>query len=240
MTTDAAGPEFDGPALDQLAGMAELGPSRWRKLPVEIEAWRVQTHNLAEVAAWCSGVAYDDETPWDHSTGAVIMPDGRFAHVGYRNWGVIIPALEGDMLAKFGWWVIKGEAGEFYPCDPGVFEQTCEPADAPQTLAEASEAMLPSTGEPPGKLAHVEVKGFRDLGVVRVSESTLGGVAMLRAVDADGAVAEFPASSLHFITWLPEGVELAAEPRRALTPGSHHDVHDGYRDRGDWAGDGPW
>ena len=143
MTTDAAGPEFDGPALDQLAGMAELGPSRWRKLPVEIEAWRVQTHNLAEVAAWCSGVAYDDETPWDHDTGAVIMPDGRFAHVGYRNWGVIIPALEGDMLAKFGWWVIKGEAGEFYPCDPGVFEQTCEPADAPQTLAEASEAMLP-------------------------------------------------------------------------------------------------
>ena len=116
-----------------------------------------------------------------------------------------------------------------------------EEDEPPQTLAEASEAMLPTPDEtPPGRLAHVEVKGFRDLGVVRVSESTLGGVAMLRAVDADGAVAEFPASSLHFITWLPEGVELAAEPRRALTPGSHHDVHDGYRDRGDWAGDGPW
>ena len=106
-------------------------------------------------------------------------------------------------------------------------------------MASRYATMLPAP-EPEGRLAHVEVKGFRDLGVVRVSESTLGGVAMLRAVDADGAVAEFPASSLHFITWLPEGAELAAEPRRALTPGSHHDVHDGYRDRGDWAGDGPW
>ena len=160
MTTDAAGPEFDGPALDQLAGMAELGPSRWRKLPVEIEAWRVQTHNLAEVAAWCSGVAYDDETPWDHSTGAVIMPDGRFAHVGYRNWGVIIPALEGDMLAKFGWWVIKGEAGEFYPCDPGVFEQTYEAASAePSALGAAYSAAFTPAQPPP---AVPDGNGYRD------------------------------------------------------------------------------
>ena len=102
-----------------------------------------------------------------------------------------------------------------------------------QTLAEASEAMLPSIDDPPGKLAHVEVKGFRDLGVVRVSESTLGGVAMLRAVDADGAVAEFPASSLHFITWLPEGA-TEADVRRALPAG------DGFGERGEWDGTGPW
>lgn len=93
------------------------------------------------------------------------------------------------------------------------------PVPEPQTLAEASEAMLPALDDPPGKLAHVEVKGFRDLGIVRVSESVLGGVAMLRAESADGAVAEFPASSLHFITWLPEGAGLPAEPRRALAAG---------------------
>ena len=112
-------------------------------------------------------------------------------------------------------------------------------AGPPQTLAEASEAMLPSTGEPPGKLAHVEVKGFRDLGVVRVSESTLGGVAMLRAESADGAVAEFPASSLHFITWLPEGA-TEADVRRALPAGAAHDAHDGFGDRDGWDGEGPW
>ena len=113
-----------------------------------------------------------------------------------------------------------------------------EEDEPPQTLAEASEAMLPAT-EPEGRLAHVEVKGFRDLGVVRVSESTLGGVAMLRAESADGAVAEFPASSLHFITWLPEGA-AEADVRRALPAGAAHDVHDGFGDRDDWAGDGPW
>ena len=117
----------------------------------------------------------------------------------------------------------------------GILQQAPEP----QTLAEASEAMLPALDEPPGKLAHVEVKGFRDLGVVRVSESTLGGVAMLRAVDADGAVAEFPASSLHFITWLPEGA-TEADVRRALPAGAAHDVHDGFGDRDGWDGEGPW
>lgn len=90
-----------------------------------------------------------------------------------------------------------------------------------------------------GKLAHVEVKGFRDLGVVRVSESVLGGVAMLRAESADGAVAEFPASSLHFITWLPEGA-TEADVRRALPAGAAHDVHDGFGDRDGWDGEGPW
>jgi hypothetical protein len=131
MPDETEGFQPDGSAMGRLADLAGItAPSRWRKLPVEIEAWRVQTHNLAEVAAWCGGVAYNDETPWDHGTGAVVMPDGHHAHVGYRNWGVIVPTLEGDMLAKFGWWIIKGVKGEFYPCDPGVFEATYEPAQA--------------------------------------------------------------------------------------------------------------
>jgi len=35
-----------------------------------------------------------------------------------------IPTLEGDHLAKHGDWIIKGIAGEFYPCKPDIFEQT--------------------------------------------------------------------------------------------------------------------
>ena len=103
--------------------------SYYRKKPVVIEAQRVQTHNLAEMADWCNGVAYTDETPWDYSAGAVVMPDGHYAHVGHRDWGVIVTTLEGDMLARYGWWIIKGVKGEFYPCDPEIFEATYEPVD---------------------------------------------------------------------------------------------------------------
>jgi transcriptional regulator with XRE-family HTH domain len=94
-------------------------------------------------------------------------------------------------------------------------------------LGVSAASLLPDTAPPParGRLARVEVKGFRDLGIVRVTESTLAGEAMLRAETEDGAVAEFPASSLHFITWLPEGVKAPA----ALTmrePASFGDYDD--------------
>lgn len=105
--------------------------SYFRKKPVTVEARRVQTHNLDEMAAWCGGVAYTENTRWDHDAGAVVMPDGHYAHVRYRDWGVIVPTLEGDMLARYGWWIIKGVKGEFYPCDPDILEQTYEPVSQP-------------------------------------------------------------------------------------------------------------
>jgi hypothetical protein len=42
--------------------------------------------------------------------------------------GIVIPTLEGDHLARVGDWIIKGVAGEFYPCKPDIFEQTYEKA----------------------------------------------------------------------------------------------------------------
>jgi len=41
----------------------------------------------------------------------------------------IIMTLEGDHTVSDGDFVIKGVAGEFYPCKPGIFEQTYEPAE---------------------------------------------------------------------------------------------------------------
>ena len=38
--------------------------------------------------------------------------------------GLEIPTLEGTMRADVGDWIIKGVAGEFYPCKPAVFEAT--------------------------------------------------------------------------------------------------------------------
>lgn len=40
--------------------------------------------------------------------------------------GLSINTLEGKMLAKPGDYIIKGVAGEFYPCKPDIFEQTYE------------------------------------------------------------------------------------------------------------------
>ena len=57
---------------------------------------------------------------------------------------------------------------------------------------------------------------------------------MLRAESADGAVAEFPASSLHFITWLPEGVQAPAREEPAAIGSDDGDPDEpGMRSRSD-------
>ena len=43
--------------------------------------------------------------------------------------GIIIPTLEGEHLASWGDWIIKGVEGEFYPCKPDIFVKTYEPAE---------------------------------------------------------------------------------------------------------------
>jgi hypothetical protein len=75
------------------------------KKPVTIEA-RQYTRNAMEaeqVAKWCGGTQTDE--------------------------GCIIETLEGDMLAEYGDWIIKGIKGEFYPCKPDIFAATYDPAD---------------------------------------------------------------------------------------------------------------
>jgi hypothetical protein len=38
----------------------------------------------------------------------------------------LIPTLEGTMRCEIGDWIIKGVAGEFYPCKPDIFAATYE------------------------------------------------------------------------------------------------------------------
>jgi hypothetical protein len=40
--------------------------------------------------------------------------------------GICIYTLEGRMTADFRDWIIKGVAGEFYPCKPDIFAKTYE------------------------------------------------------------------------------------------------------------------
>lgn len=89
---------------------------KFRKKPITIEAMQVRddirTHS--DICEWASqGIPEDAVIP-------VVM--SRFdSHP-------IIHTLEGTMYADIGDWIIKGIAGEFYPCKPDIFEATYEAA----------------------------------------------------------------------------------------------------------------
>ena len=97
--------------------MAERGlplPARFRKRPVVIEALRHDGTLRSALAvrafvgdferAWC------DRKPRERED----------------RWYVFIRTLEGVMEAAPEDWIIRGVAGEFYPCKPDIFEQTYE------------------------------------------------------------------------------------------------------------------
>ena len=90
---------------------------KYRKKPVEIEAIQLTKENTCEVLTFCN------------RSGDIIASndDGT----------VSIKTLEGTMVANIGDYVIKGVAGEFYPCKPDIFEATYEPVDA-EMLATAA------------------------------------------------------------------------------------------------------
>lgn len=80
---------------------------KFRKKPVEIEAVQWDVTLDAESAIEAMGCRFK------------IRPDNP----DY----IIISTLEGEMQANPWDWIIKGVAGEFYPCKPEIFEKTYEP-----------------------------------------------------------------------------------------------------------------
>ena len=93
---------------------------QYRKRPVTIEAVALTPENVREVAAWCGGRVVEEGKPSDPSDVYL---------------GLDIPTLEGVMRGEtrdvsgrypHGDWIIKGVAGEFYPCKPNVFDSTYE------------------------------------------------------------------------------------------------------------------
>jgi len=93
----------------------------YRKKPVVIEA-RVfdpgeETH-ARDVQAWCKGVQARVRETHTQEDGSVT---NAFVEV------LRIPTLEGEMTASPGDYIIRGVAGEFYPCKPDIFAATYEP-----------------------------------------------------------------------------------------------------------------
>lgn len=90
---------------------------RYRKKPVEIEAMRYDgtTDTATEIIDWAlaSGETITYYCPDDESCR-------RESHA------LNIATLEGMMTALPSDWVIRGVAGEFYPCKPEIFAATYE------------------------------------------------------------------------------------------------------------------
>lgn len=99
-----------------------MGVQRYRKKPVVIEAIRFDGENADQIARWVDPMSAEYE-----------LPDGWRVVQGTEDAesGLMVPTLEGDLMAKPGDWIIKGVKGEFYPCKPDIFSATYDPVVSP-------------------------------------------------------------------------------------------------------------
>ena len=83
----------------------------FRKKPVTVEAHRFggSSTEVAAFRAWIAGRAF-------------VRPALQTRDL--RSWQ--IETLEGEFTVSPGGWVIRGVAGEFYPCKPHVFSAIYE------------------------------------------------------------------------------------------------------------------
>ncbi len=81
---------------------------KYRKKPVVIDA--IQFFNGDGKSTLSDCVSFTNNLAWYND----------------RVEGLVIPTLEGDMVAKDGDFIIKGIKGEFYPCKEDIFNQTYE------------------------------------------------------------------------------------------------------------------
>ena len=87
---------------------------KFRKKPIVVEAIQWSGLNREEISVFVGKELFmelESETAY-------------LAGVAPPIYSLIISTLEGKMKAMKGDWIIKGVAGEFYPCKPEIFEKT--------------------------------------------------------------------------------------------------------------------
>jgi hypothetical protein len=102
--------------------------ARYRKKPVVIEAVQLTWATWDEMCGF-AGVSPHPGAPF----GVYVRDDGTVTKdfEDGTKIGLMIPTLEGDMLAVEDDFVIRGVKGELYPCKPDIFAETYEPAENP-------------------------------------------------------------------------------------------------------------
>lgn len=89
--------------------------AKYRKKPVVIDAIEWTGENLREVIDFCGGLNPSvQHLSWEEYEALV------------REHGLKIFTLEGSHMATIGDKILKGIAGEHYPCKPKIFEATYE------------------------------------------------------------------------------------------------------------------
>jgi hypothetical protein len=123
------------------------GPQVFRKKPVEITAWQFTggPEDATPIVDWIltgdRGASWTEAHDGGEIDGQTYPPEPECIRIN---------TLEGTMRAEVGDWIIRGVAGEFYPCKPDIFAQTYSADnsldDAPiswlETISQAVAALL--------------------------------------------------------------------------------------------------
>lgn len=104
-----------------------IKPLLFRKKPVVIEAMHMSGNNdkLHAVYQWIESNTLGSFEPMSVIEGREPYPASGVS-IDPRDGRMIISTLEGLHWVDLGDWVIRGVAGEFYPCKPGIFDATYE------------------------------------------------------------------------------------------------------------------
>lgn len=100
--------------IDEFA-LKENGPKKYKTKPCEIEAVQWDGFNLKEIREFV------DKSSENCISTAVCPTIDKITSICVR-----IKTLEGWLNVSIGDYIIKGLAGEFYPCKPDVFEKKYE------------------------------------------------------------------------------------------------------------------
>jgi len=119
----------------------EIGPSKYRKKPVVIEAMRWSGTNLRELIDFTGLHPSANKWTWEEYE-AVVAKDG-----------FKIFTLEGAHHVTEGDYIIKGVKGEFYACKPDIFLMTYDRADS-SALAEVTAFNVPKEWGAAAKVLH--------------------------------------------------------------------------------------
>lgn len=96
-----------------LIGRKDINMSRYRKLPVEVEAIIWNGQNVVDTYNFLEGTNYESEAEG-------VKTEGKNFYIKFENGGcqlgtLIIKTLEGDMKASIGDYIIKGVERRILP-----------------------------------------------------------------------------------------------------------------------------
>jgi hypothetical protein len=103
-----------------------MAMGRYRKKPVEIDAVQLTWPTWSDVCEFVGAFP-------EGMKGVYVDEDGKAREDfpgDVARIGLLIPTLEGTMLAIQDDWIIRGVQGELYPCKPDIFAATYEAVEA--------------------------------------------------------------------------------------------------------------